>query len=358
MMEFSARCGEFRETRRKATGLSNKAKPRMELLRKALPKRFAAKAGKGCAAGVILAFFFFFITENLLPYVRSRTLALTLPSQTQSASALNAYADPAPPGEGPFPEVSAENGSKSPAGFGALRLREHRMRSGETLSAVAAAAALNLDTVISFNRIQDVRKIPEGASLRLPNQNGLLHIVKRGDSLTSIAQTYAVSANAIADANNLESATIHPKQELFIPGARMKQFELKKILGDLFAYPTAGRLTSSFGMRPDPFTGVRRFHNGIDLAGPLGTPVVSAMAGKVAKIGVHPTYGRYIIISHSGGYQTWYAHLQKAFAEQGKTVAQGQLIGEMGNTGYSTGPHLHFSIFKDGSPVDPLKFLR
>jgi murein DD-endopeptidase MepM/ murein hydrolase activator NlpD len=345
---FTRLCGRF-------------LKPREDLIRKILPGRLAVKIGEGCAAGIILAFCFFFITGNLLPYVRSRSLNLTLPGPAQSASVLNAYASPALLDEEPFAEVPAEGGLQSPAapaGFGALSLREHRIRSGETLSAIAAAAALNLDTVISFNRIQDVRKLPAGTHLKLPNQNGLLYTVRRGDSLATIARAYAVSAEAIADVNDLESATIHPGQELFIPGARMRQFELKKILGELFVYPTAGRLSSSFGMRPDPFTRVRRFHNGIDLAGPPGTHVVAAMEGKVAKIGVHPTYGRYIIISHSGGYQTWYAHLQKALVEQGKTVAQGQLIGEMGNTGYSTGPHLHFSIFKDGSPVDPLKFLR
>jgi murein DD-endopeptidase MepM/ murein hydrolase activator NlpD len=138
----------------------------------------------------------------------------------------------------------------------------------------------------------------------------------------------------------------------------MQQFELKKILGELFINPAAGRLSSRFGMRPDPFTGVRRFHNGIDLAAPEGTPILAAMAGKVVKVGVHATYGRYIIVSHAGGYQSWYAHLRKPLVEQGGSVAQGQVIGEMGSTGYSTGSHLHFSIFKDGSPVDPLKFLQ
>jgi murein DD-endopeptidase MepM/ murein hydrolase activator NlpD len=82
------------------------------------------------------------------------------------------------------------------------------------------------------------------------------------------------------------------------------------------------------------------------------------MAGKVAKVGVHPSYGRYVIMSHDSGYQTWYAHLSRATAKMGSSVAQGEMLGEMGNTGYSTGPHLHFSIFKNGSPVDPMRFIR
>jgi len=138
----------------------------------------------------------------------------------------------------------------------------------------------------------------------------------------------------------------------------MKPLELKKVLGELFIFPTLGRITSGFGPRNDPFTGVRRFHNGIDIAGPMGAPVNAAMAGKVVKIDFHPTYGRYVILSHPSGYQTWYAHLNKAETTQGATVAQGEMIGRMGNTGYSTGTHLHFSVFKNGSPVDPMTFLR
>ncbi|MDR1932512.1 MAG: M23 family metallopeptidase [Spirochaetales bacterium] len=328
-------------------------KPGKSLLRKAIYKRFTEKLLWGCAAGVLMAFLFYFLAGSLVPFIRSRGLSLSLPGDTEAASALNAYLEPS------SPEVS-EDGFRAPedAGLGALSLRTHRILSGETISAVAAKAGLNLDTVVSLNHIQDVRRVPEGAEIKLPNQNGILYTVKRGDSLSAIAGLYSVTTGAIADVNGLESATIHPGQELFIPGARMKQDELKKILGELFTRPAAGRLTSPFGMRADPFTGVRRFHNGIDLAGPAGTPIYAAMAGKVAKVGVHPTYGKYIIVSHAGGYQSWYAHLQKPLVAQGKTVVQGQLIGEMGNTGYSTGSHLHFSIFKDGAPVDPLQFLR
>ncbi|MCL1818647.1 MAG: peptidoglycan DD-metalloendopeptidase family protein [Spirochaetaceae bacterium] len=321
----------------------------------AAARKFAAKAGWGLAAGVLALFCFFFVTGNIIPYIKNNSLALYLPEDTQAASMLNAYI------EAPSPNEQAEEAVQVPAQEtlpGTLAVRTHRVASGETISGIAAAAGLNLDTLVSVNRIQDVRKVPVGTQLKLPNQNGLLHTVKRGDSLSSIARAYAVTANAIADVNNLSSATIHPQQELFIPGAKMKQLELKKILGELFVYPTSGRLSSAFGMRPDPFTGVQRFHNGIDIAGRIGTPVVAAMAGKAAKIGVHPTYGKYIIVVHAGGYQTWYAHLNKVRIEQGKTVDQGQLIGDMGNTGYSSGPHLHFSIFKNESPVDPLKFLR
>ena len=328
--------------------------PGSALFRKALRKRLVAKLGWGCAMGVCAAFLFYFITGSIIPYVRSRTLELSLPEETEAASIINAYIEAPSPDDPPEadvrPAVSLESGG--------LRLKTHRMRPGETVSGIAAAAGLHIDTVISFNRIQDVRKVPAGTELKLPSQNGLLYTVRRGDSLSAIAQAHAVSTNAIADVNNLSSAIIHPGQELFVPGARMKEYELKKVLGKLFIYPARANLSSPFGMRADPFTGVRRFHNGVDLAGPEGSPILAAMAGKVAKIGIHPTYGKYVILSHVDGYQTWYAHLSKILVEQGKNVAQGQLVGEMGNTGYSTASHLHFSIFKEGSPIDPIKFLQ
>ncbi|MDR1317599.1 MAG: M23 family metallopeptidase [Spirochaetales bacterium] len=329
--------------------------PREETGRRTAEKKIFPGILKGIAGGVLAVLFFAFIAIGLIPHVRQQSLSLSLPEETLQASVLNAFLEDSP-GDTP-----SEDGFQTPAGgkeFSALSVQNRRIESGETISSIAGKAGLSLDTLISFNHIQDVRKVPVGAQLKLPDRNGILYTVKRGDSLFSIAKAYSITTGAIADVNNLESSTIHAGQELFIPGARMHQFDLKKILGELFIRPTAGRLTSSFGMRPDPFTGVRRFHNGIDLAAPEGTSIFAAMAGKVVKVGVHAAYGRYIIVSHAGGYQSWYAHLRKPLVEQGRSVSQGQLIGEMGNTGYSTGPHLHFSIFKDGKAVDPIKFLQ
>jgi murein DD-endopeptidase MepM/ murein hydrolase activator NlpD len=111
-------------------------------------------------------------------------------------------------------------------------------------------------------------------------------------------------------------------------------------------------------MRNDPFTGRRRFHNGIDLAGPIGTPIGAAMPGTVVHTEAQTgNYGKFVIVRHDGGFQTLYAHLDSFAVRKGQYVSQGQTIGSMGNTGRSTGPHLHFSIIRNGSFVDPLGFL-
>ncbi len=244
-----------------------------------------------------------------------------------------------------------------PTVFTSMSWRSYTVRRGDSVSVIAARAGVSMDTIISFNRIGNARGLQAGTALRVPNMDGLLYTVRRGDSLSGIAAAHSAAINDILDANNLATAVIHPGQELFIPGAKLREMELKRILGEMFAYPISGRLTSTFGMRNDPFTGVRRFHNGIDLAAPLGTGIGSAMAGKVAMVGTHPSYGRYVILQHQDGYQTWYAHLNRSLVVRGQWVAQGQKIGEVGNTGYSTGPHLHFSVFRKGEPVDPLRFL-
>jgi murein DD-endopeptidase MepM/ murein hydrolase activator NlpD len=145
---------------------------------------------------------------------------------------------------------------------------------------------------------------------------------------------------------------------LFLPGAHMPANDVARILGNLFIYPLRGKLTSRFGYRISPITGVRTFHSGVDLKADIGTPVAAAMAGKVVDVGVNATFGRYIILSHGGAYQTLYAHLDRVYVARGTQVSQGEKIAESGNTGETTGPHLHFGIYRGGEAVDPLGYLR
>jgi murein DD-endopeptidase MepM/ murein hydrolase activator NlpD len=238
-----------------------------------------------------------------------------------------------------------------------LKISVYSVREGDTLSTIAQRFGLNIDTVISFNGIKNARSLQAGQKLRVPNADGLRYRVKRGDSLAKIAGIYGIRLESLADWNALASAVIVPAQELFIPGARLSTNALNLVLGKLFIYPSKGRLTSRFGYRPNPFTGVREFHNGIDIGNVVGTRIDAAMQGKVARTGYYAGLGKYIILMHPDRYQTLYGHLNRISVKQGMRVSQGQKIAEMGNTGYSTGPHLHFTIFKDSVPVDPLKYL-
>ena len=233
----------------------------------------------------------------------------------------------------------------------------YTVRSGDTISGISQRFELSMDTVISFNNIQDARSMKVGTILTIPNSSGLKYRVKRGDYLGGIANKFGVALNELLDWNNLETSVIVPGQDLFIPNARLSEMERNRVFGRLFIYPTKGRITDRFGMRRDPFTGMRRFHNGVDLAAPVGTPVIASMSGRVAMVGYNPTYGKYLILTHPEGFQTLYGHLSAFRVQKGETVGQGQRIADMGNSGYSTGSHLHFSIFRRGEPIDPFEYL-
>ena len=112
-------------------------------------------------------------------------------------------------------------------------------------------------------------------------------------------------------------------------------------------------ISSQFGWRQDPMTGAAKFHNGVDIAVAYGREVKAAAAGTVAFSGVQSGYGNTVVIDHADGRQTRYAHLSEQLVRAGDSVAEGQIVGKSGNSGRSTGPHLHFEMLVNGRPVDP-----
>ena len=123
-------------------------------------------------------------------------------------------------------------------------------------------------------------------------------------------------------------------------------------------WPVRGPITSPFGWRIHPIAGVRRFHEGIDIAADTGTPIAAAEAGRVIYAGWYGGYGNYILIDHGGGVSTGYGHCSAIYVSVGQDVSRGQAIGAVGTTGESTGPHLHFEVRINGKPVDPMSRLR
>lgn len=116
--------------------------------------------------------------------------------------------------------------------------------------------------------------------------------------------------------------------------------------------------TSGYGMRIDPFTGHRALHEGVDFPGDVGTPIMAAAAGVVIVSEVHPGYGNLIEIDHGKGLTTRYAHCSKLLVQAGAFVKRGQKVAELGSTGRSTGPHLHFEVRSNGVSMNPNNFLR
>ena len=242
-----------------------------------------------------------------------------------------------------------------------VTFQTYTVRAGDSISTISRKFGLsNISTLIAVNDISNVRTLRSGQKLRIPSVDGLVYKVQAGDTLNSLSVKYHVSVEEILDANDLSTETLSTGTELFIPGAKMDSTELKKAMGELFSYPilASWRLTSKFGPRKDPFTGVASNHTGIDMACPTGTPIRAAMSGIVAYVGWSNIFGNYIIINHGNGYQSLYGHMSQTIAKKGQAVDHNTKIGLVGSTGYSTGPHLHFTIYKNGNLVDPLSLLK
>lgn len=118
--------------------------------------------------------------------------------------------------------------------------------------------------------------------------------------------------------------------------------------------PVSGRLTSGFGLRRHPILGFSRMHAGVDYAAPSGTPIYAASAGRVIYAGRHGGHGNYVRLSHDGRLGTGYAHMSRIAVQAGQRVRQGQVIGYVGSTGLSTGPHLHYEVYRNGGAVNPI----
>ena len=134
----------------------------------------------------------------------------------------------------------------------------------------------------------------------------------------------------------------------------------RKIQNDVFiaGRPVSkGWISSRFGTRNDPITGKRAWHSGVDFAGKEGSNVVSVAAGVVVTAGPRSGYGRLVEINHGGGFTTLYGHHKKIHVQVGDIVKKGQVIGLMGSGGRSTGPHVHFEVYKNGRVVDPSSYI-
>lgn len=224
---------------------------------------------------------------------------------------------------------------------------------GDTVGDIADKFDITIDTVVSFNDIQNTRALHPGQLLKIPSMAGVLYTAKGGDTVESVASGFGISTNGIIEANGLMRPELPAGKVVFLPDARLPSFRLREINGDLFTWPTRGYISSRFGWRNDPFTGVRTYHTGLDIATSFGLPVVAAMEGRVVETGYSSSFGNYILLSHHSGWQSFYGHLSAIKVKPGQWVGIGERIGSVGNSGYSTGPHLHFTVYKNGRMVNP-----
>jgi len=237
----------------------------------------------------------------------------------------------------------------------------YKVKLGENLWGVAKDFGINIDTIAGANPELKNLKARLNQQIIILSKKGIIHEVRDEQTLSQIADIYKISLSHLKF-YNLANDTVKPGDLVFVPEAKplflnvemTKLFEKRK----LFKSPLSGEYTSLKGMRNDPLIrGVSKFHNGVDIRAKIGTWVGAAADGVVIYAGSAGGYGLCVKIKHADGYETLYAHLSKIFVRPGQKVLAGKLIAKTGCTGRSTGPHLHFSIFKNGKVEDPLDYL-
>lgn len=234
----------------------------------------------------------------------------------------------------------------------------YRVVKGDTISEIADRYGVTTDSVVTFNGITNARTLSIGKYLKIPTLNGILYTAKAGDTALALAASYGISAERIMELNGIGDDPLTGGRALFLPDARLSSWALREISGDLFSWPLRGWLTSWYGWRNDPFSGDRSFHTGIDIGANRGAAVRAAMEGVVAATGYSAVSGNYVSLRHHSGYSTLYAHLDRIDVKVGRSVTQSTVIGAVGSTGYSTGPHLHFTVSKHGRTMNPMTVLR
>ncbi|MDR3114063.1 MAG: M23 family metallopeptidase [Treponema sp.] len=237
----------------------------------------------------------------------------------------------------------------------ALTIYAYTPQGTEDLLSLAARCTISYASLATLNRIAHPGSLANRGPLLLPSAPGLFIPDPPESDLEQLLASTRLNEPGITITLNRKEGKAYFR---FIPGADFNPTERTFFLHTGFRYPLRNyRLTSRFGMRVNPVTGVLRNHNGLDLAAPQGTEVYAVQAGVVTEIGEDPIYGKYIIIRHGNNWVSLYGHLSKIDTVLRKPVESGSLIGRVGSTGQSTGPHLHFELRQNGKAQDPGKYL-
>lgn len=259
-------------------------------------------------------------------------------------------------------DVIVEDGAlipqEGPAGAGADVVNQKNstisiyvVRPGDTLSAIAEMFDVSVNTILWANDLPRASRIQVGQTLTILPVTGIKYTVKKGDTLASIAKRYGGDSSEIASYNGLEGPLV-AGIEIIIPDGEALAPAQSTPTRQSVSYASNAGSPTQVGYYLRPISGGIRSqgihgYNGIDLAAPIGTPVVASAAGDVIiakSSGWNGGYGQYVVIQHDNGSQTLYSHNSSVIVGVGEHVQQGQVIGYVGQSGKATGPHVHFEI--------------
>ncbi len=248
---------------------------------------------------------------------------------------------------------SVKTDYSAPDESGEVTIRIHRVKKGETIGQIAKDYGVSMDTICGNNTLLSYDMVSEGTILKIPNRDGIIYTVKKGQNIHSIARTYRVPVDKILAQNSIRNSDfLAVGTDIFVPDAK----PMDMVPG--FLWPAMVRaINSGYGWRRDPFNMAYDFHKGIDINNGYDW-VRSTKFGKVTYAGWMGGYGYVVIVGHPGGWKSVYGHLSRVIVSEGQYVRQGQYLGKSGNTGYSSGPHLHFELIKEGVNMNPFGFLQ
>lgn len=233
-----------------------------------------------------------------------------------------------------------------------LNIYSYEVKESDTVFSLSSILNLSYDSIVTINGLDNPEDLKAGESLLIPNSPGVYisHAPETGFEELVALRSEEGKSIFLEKSGKKVSYT-------YISGSHLNKNERSFFLKTLFRKPLeSSYVTSDFGYRIHPVFGNRHFHTGIDYRAPIGSLVYSSMDGQISGTGVLGNYGLYIIIKHDGGYETVYSHLDVINVKVNDRVHSGQVIGESGNSGISTGPHLHFEIRKGGIPLNPADF--
>lgn len=234
-----------------------------------------------------------------------------------------------------------------------LQFYLYTVKDNETLLTIAARCSIPYETIATLNHISGNDQNLVEKTIILSTVPGIFIPVNPITALESILKNKCFSNK------NVVCYNIGNEEFYFIQNERLTSTERAFFLDASMKSPLSnGVLSSGFGPRPSPFSGNPTFHKGIDLAAPIGTTVQACKTGIVYEIGYNSTYGNYIILEHNDKKKSLYGHLSHIDCEEDATVFTGEKIGEVGSTGASTGPHLHFEIRIEGQAIDPRSIIK
>lgn len=248
---------------------------------------------------------------------------------------------------------------------------EYTVENGDTLAGIAKKFGVDTDSIKWLNSGLNEKKIKPNSVLKIPPVTGVMHTVKGGETVYSIAKRYNVSAQAIVDFpfnefSNDETFALAIGQQIVVPDGEMPAEIISSPRSNMAGAltPNAGAVSAT-GNWIWPAAGTKTqyfkaWHKGLDIANHNGGNILAADSGTVVVAGWpdNSGYGNRVMINHGNGYQTLYAHLSKIAVVAGQTVKRGDILGQMGSTGRSTGTHLHFEIRSSAGNKDPLSLLK